>query len=625
MADTDDSSSGLMGNTGNTSATPTTSGNSGGILSTLGGLMKMADPQFLMSVGAGLMAGARYGSNAGEGLLQGLQLYHQTKTNDLQNRLQRQQIQEGQLGLQQRQMMLGAAQQAFNGGQGQTQPPVPAGALPGAQGAQASGSSPFLPGVSQMPAAGGQPAPQPQAAPQGLPASLQAPSMSQIYGTTFPGGASPNYTRGMALLSQDPAAALLKARDDQLKLAQENYAPGIAKLDTLIKSDTPSKYMKADPDLRQAWPQLATTLGMDPDKDYNDQNVRTALTYARNQMAASLSEPTEAPTNALRTVQLPDGRTAQIDPVTGKQTVQEASPLEKVIGPNGQPILVPNAKAAGMTPFNQSIFGASNMDDQTKELAYQFAKVNGGKLPPWMSSRGDAAKGAMANYIAQRASQEGLTGASMVAQGQATQAAGNVLKDFTSGATNKKLVAINTGVEHLDALNPLIDAMDSGNLTAINKARQFFEKQTGKPAPTNYSTLANMAVGEVSQAVMAGGGTGPERDDLAAPFKSSNAPDVLRGAVQQAITALAGKTDGLRTSWDAGTNGTQGAFERFLGPATKKALGIPESAATPSSPSASTRNAAASTAPVRVSSPQEALALKPGTVFVTPDGRTKVR
>lgn len=552
------------------------SSSSGGILSTLGGLMKMADPQLLLSVGAGLMSGARYGSNAGEGLMQGLQMYHAQKTSDLQNQLQRQQLQEGQLGLQQRQMMLGAAQQAFQGGPGQPQPTPPGGAPAGSGAAPAQ--MPFLPGISQMPQQG-QPAQQPGTAPQGLPASLQAPSMNQIYGTTYPGGASPNYTRGMAMLSQDPAAALGKARDDQLKLAQQQYAPTIAKLDTLIKSDTPSKYMQADPDLKAAWPQLAATLGMDPEKDYNDQNVRLALTHVRNQITSSLSEATEAPVNQLRTVRLPDGRTAQVDPVTGKQTVEAASDLQQVIGPNGQPTLVPKGNAAGMTPFNASIYGASNMDDQTKELAYQFAKTNGGKLPPWMNSRGDAAKGAMANYIAQRASQEGLSGASMVAQGQATQAAGNVLKDFTSGATNKKLVAINTGVEHLDALNPLIDAMDSGNLTAINKARQFYQKQTGKPAPTNYSTLANMAVGEVSQAVMAGGGTGPERDDLAAPFKSSNAPDVLRGAVKTAITALAGKTDGLRTSWDSGTNGTQGAFERFLGPATKKALGLPQSSA----------------------------------------------
>lgn len=543
---------------------------SGGVLSALGGLMKLADPKLLMNLGFGLMAGSKYGSNAGEGLLQGLNSYHQQKTSDLQNQVQQQQLQEGQLTQQRQRMMMGLAQQALGSDQSGQAPGATPPQMPSAPPQQ-----PFMPGLSPMPPQGGAPAQTPPQQPAGLPQSLQPPSMAQIYGTTYPGGAPAGYARAMAMFSQDPAAALGKARDDQLKLAQQNYAPTLAKLDTLIKSDTPSKYMKADPDLKAAWPQLAQTLGMDPDKDYNDQNVRLALTHVRNQLSSSLSEPTEAPVNQLRTTQLPDGRTVQIDPLTGKQTVQEASPLEKVIGPNGQPTLVPNAKAAGMTPFNQSIFGASTMDDQTKELAYQFAKTNGGKLPPWMNSRGDAAKGAMANYIAQRASQEGLSGASMVAQGQATQAAGNVLKDFTSGATNKKLVAINTGVEHLDALNPLIDAMGTGNLTVINKARQFFEKQTGKPAPTNYQTLANMAVGEVSQAVMAGGGTGPERDDLAAPFKSSNAPDVLRGAVQTAMTALAGKTDGLRTSWDAGTNGTQGAFERFLGPATKKALGLP--------------------------------------------------
>lgn len=558
-----------------TSATPATSGGGSGVLGLLGGLLKSADPTFLMSIGAGLMSGARYGSNAGEGLLQGLNMYQQQKQGALQQKLMQQQLQTGDIGLQQRQMMLKAAQQALQGDQ---QPsPSPMGVQPPAAPAQA----PFLPGISQMPPAAGAVSSNPPTAPQG--GGLTPPSMGQIYGTTYPGGAPPAYTRAMAMFSQDPAAALSKAREDQLKLAQQNYAPTIAKLDDLIKSDTPSKYMKADSTLMGAWPQLAQTLGMDPDKDYNDQNVRLALTHVRNQMASSLSEPTAAVEAPLQTTTDNEGRTVQIDPRTGKRTVEAPSPLEKVIGANGQPTLVPAGKAAGMTPFNPSIFGAANMDDQTKELAYQFAKTNGGKLPPWMNSRGDAAKGAMANYIAQRASQEGLTGASMVAQGQATQAAGNVLKDFTSGPTNKKLVAINTGVEHLDALNPLIDAMKSGNLTAINKARQFFEKQAGRPAPTNYSTLANMAVGEVSQAVMAGGGTGPERDALAAPFSSANGPDVLRGAVQTAITALAGKTDALRTSWDSGTSGTQGAFERFLGPATKRALGLPESAGSTSS------------------------------------------
>lgn len=366
-----------------------------------------------------------------------------------------------------------------------------------------------------------------------------------------------------------------KARDAQLlAIAQRGAQSQIAPLEEVVKSPDSAKMVSANPQLQQVWRQIAPGLGMDPVKDFNDNNVRVAFTMAGNQIRTQSQLPTQAPPAALRTVKLPDGRTAQIDPMTGKQTIEAASDLEKVIGPNGQPILVPKGQAAGMTPFNQSIFGAANLDDQTKEMAFQFAKANGGKLPPFMNSRGDAAKGALANYIAKRAAQEGDTATSMVAQGQATQAAGNVLKDFTSGPTNKKIVAINTGVAHLDALNPLIDAMDTGNVTIINKARQLFQKQTGKPAPTNYQTLANMAVGEVSQAVTAGGGTGPERDHLAAPFESANGKDVLHGAVQQAITALAGKTDALRTSWDSGTNGTHGSFDKYLGPATKKALGI---------------------------------------------------
>jgi hypothetical protein len=362
-------------------AAPTASGG-GGILSTLGGLMRMADPQLLISVGAGLLSGARYGSNAGEGLMQGLQMYHAQKTSALPNQLQPQQIQEGQLGLQQRKMMLGAAQQAFQGDQGQP----PAAGLMGGQPAQPpqSPQQPFLPGISPMP--GDQPAQQPQAPPQGLPASLQPPSMAQIYGTTYPGGASPNYTRGMALLSQDPAAALLKARDDQLKLAQQQYAPTIAKLDTLIKSDTPSKYMKADPDLKAAWPQLAQTLGMDPDADYNDQNVRLALTHVRNQISSSLSEATEAPAAQWRTKNGPLGSVVQTNPVTGEQKeVVKPQPLSDVLV-NGQPTKLRASAAEGQQPFNQVTYGSAQMAGAPGALLAAMAS-KGVSLPAGLRSQ----------------------------------------------------------------------------------------------------------------------------------------------------------------------------------------------------------------------------------------------
>lgn len=500
------------------------------------------------------------------------QQFRQLQTQQLQQQLQMQQLRQNFL------TDNGGAQQP----QGQPQGAPPQGLLSSPtdtppQGAQQPPQA-FLPGISQMPQ--GQPQQGPAQPPAQSPSWLTPPTPEQI--NAIPVGGMPGDRASQyAVLfgNKDFATAQKETREQQYAAAQQYLSPKIATLDNLIKSDTPSRYMKADPQLMAAWPQLAQQAGLNP-QEYTDDNVRTALTFARNGLASSVNLPTVAPTNKLVTKKLADGRTAQIDPITGKETIEAASDLEKVIDPKtGQPILVPKGQAAGMTPFNQSIFGSGNISDQQKELAYQSYVTNGGKLPAGLVPRSDSGKAAIFNYIAQRADADGNTAVSVAAKGQATQAAGNVLKDYTSGPTNKKLIAINTAVSHLDSLNPLIDAMESGNLTLINKARQIYQKQTGKPAPTNYSTLAEMAIGETSQAVMAGGGTGPEREALAAPFKSGNGPDVLRGAVKGAATALAGKTEALRTSWEAGTNGTQGSFDKFLGPETKKVLGISGSSA----------------------------------------------
>jgi hypothetical protein len=551
----------------------------GGLSGALGGLLKLADPQLLVSVGAGLMSGARYGSNAGEGILQGLQSYHQAKTSQLNNQLQQQQIQQGQLGLQRQQMLTGAMQQAMGGPQQPGGPAAIGGQPPQAppQGAQ----PPFMPGVSPMPAQGGTPQaapPQtPPASPQGLPAGLQPPTMDQIYGTAYPGGMDPRLAKVFALGSQDPNAALNQNRSEQIKLAQQQYAPTIARLDQLIKSDQPAKYMNGTgfQDLKAAWPQLAQTLGMDPDKDYNDQNVRLALSHVRNQLTSSLQEPTSEPPAPLQTSKLPDGRTVQIDPVTGKQTVQEASPLEKVVQ-NGQPTLVPAAQAAGMTPFNQSIFGAGNVSNDSREMAYQYY-LQHQALPPGFA-RSPAMQADMMNFISSRAKQDGNTQTSILAESQQNKAMQGVLKDYTSGQTAKTINGLNTSIQHMAALDPVIDAMGNGNLTLFNKASNYFKQQTGNPAPTNFAALKEFVSGEVAKAVLPGGGGEAERKALADPINAANSPEQLKSAVQIYKTALAGKTDALRQAWDVGTNGTQGDFNKFLLPETKKALGITDAA-----------------------------------------------
>lgn len=372
----------------------------------LSGLAKATDPMLLINVGAGLIAGSKYGSNAGEGLLQGLNSYQQQKTARLNNQLQQQQIQAGGIANQRQQMMLGAAQQALQGDQGAigaspiapgpSAPAPSAGGLSGAMGASAN-QTPFLPGISPMPA-GGAPAAATPSTPQGLPSGLVPPSPSQIYGNTYPGSGSPSYMRAMAIFSQDPAAALSKFREDQLKGAQQQYGPTIARLDQLIKSDSPAKYMNGTgfQDFKQAWPQMAGALGMDPEKDYNDQNVREALSHVRNQLASSLQEPTVEGPQQLRTIRLPDGRTAQVESGTGKITPIASEELTSVLGPDGKPMFVPRSQAAGMTPFNPVTYGTAQMQGAPGQLlaAMDARGISfpggGGKSSPMLAARAAA-------------------------------------------------------------------------------------------------------------------------------------------------------------------------------------------------------------------------------------------
>lgn len=543
----------------------------------LSGLAKATDPMLLINVGAGLIAGSKYGSNAGEGLLQGLQSYQQQKTAKLNNQIQQQQIQQGQLGLQRGQMQNDMARQYFQGGQTPPGGSPPQGGLAGAQAPQQEAQAPFLPGISTMPAgglAGAQGAPQsPQAPPQGLPQSLQPPSMSQIYGQTYPGGINPNYGMGMAMFSQDPAAAATKVREDQLKLAQQQYAPTIARLDQLIKSDSPAKYMNGTgySDIKQAWPAMAQTLGLDPDKDLSDTNVRLALSHVRNQLSSSLQEPTSEPPMPLRTIKLPDGRMAQVEPGTGKVTPIASEELQQVVGQNG-PTLVPRSQAAGMQPFNATLFGAGSMTDQSRELAYQYYLQH--QALPQGFARSPVMQADMMNYISSRAKQDGNTQTSILADKQMNQAAQGVVKDYTSGQTAKTINGLNTAIQHMAALDPVIDAMGNGNVTLFNKAANYFKQQTGNPAPTNFAALKEFVSGEVAKAVLPGGGGEGERKALADPINAANSPAQLKQAVQTYKTALAGKTDALRQTWDVGTRGTQGDFSKFLLPETKKALGI---------------------------------------------------
>lgn len=412
--------------------------------------------------------------------------------------------------------------------------------------------------------------------------SSQAPQQSSgSYDGSF--GSNPRVNTMMALdvlAGRDPLKTAQSAQEYEIKQRQLQVQGPLAVMDTVAASASPARIVMNNPGMMQRWQQLAPQLGFDPVKDFNDNNVRTAITFARNQVAGSAGLPTKELPHQMQDVAGPLGSIYQRDTVDNKLTkVKDEEPLKDVIGDNGQPTNMRASQAEGKQPFNQGIYGAANISDQQKQLAYDTYLTTGGKLPSGMMPRSDAAKAQLMGYIADRAKAEGRTAESIAAQGQATQATQGVVKDFTSGQTKTTLNGLNTAISHMDILQQASSALGNGDIQALNKVKNFFGQQFGGTGVNNFNVVRDFAAGEVAKAVLPGGGGEKEREDIASAIKNSSSPQQLSQAIDMWRQLLAGKTDALRNQWDVGTRGTQGSFDKFLLPATKKALGISDQAA----------------------------------------------
>lgn len=367
----------------------------------------------------------------------------------------------------------------------------------------------------------------------------------------------------------------MEQREAQMKVAQMKASGPLNTMDAVADSPSPTRMVMNNPSIIAQWPQIAQHMGFDPVKDFDDQHIRLAAIYGGNQIRTQVGlAPREMP-HPLQTDQRGLGESTQTDLVTGKISAgAPAVPTEKFVV-NGQVRELPKAQgvAQGAQPYDQALYGADQITPKALEQAYQVSKQTG-DISQSLAGRDPIAAAKVSSFIAQRANEDGLTGLSMSAQKQAYAAQGDVVKDFTdpSGKAGGKLQAINTVTEHAKALSSLIGAMNTGDSQTINKARLAWQQQFGSPAPTNYQAMANIYSGELVNAVTQNGGDKDERERITAPFSGVNSPKQLAGAIQTSATAMAGKAHALNKAWDAGTNGNQGSFNKFLSPATQEFL-----------------------------------------------------
>lgn len=194
-------------------------------------------------------------------------------------------------------------------------------------------------------------------------------------------------------------------------------------------------------------------------------------------------------------------------------------------------------------------------------------------------------------------------------------------KDFASGKLGQQVASFNRSFAHLDTLSQLGEAMQNGDVQAINKIGNAFARQTGKAAPASFDAAKKVVADEIVKAIVGAGGGVADREEAASTINNASSPAQLAGVIDTYKELIGGQLFSLQQQYEQSTGRKD--FDRLL---NKEVIAYRDAHPMGGAPKpAPAQQAPAQGQPVRVNTPQEAMALTPGTVFITPDGRRKVR
>lgn len=154
-------------------------------------------------------------------------------------------------------------------------------------------------------------------------------------------------------------------------------------------------------------------------------------------------------------------------------------------------------------------------------------------------------------------------------------------KAFATGRQGDTVRSMNVAIQHLNVMQQLADAMNNGDVQAINAAKNFFKTQFGSEAPTDFNIGKGIVGDEVTKAIIGSRGGVSDRQENQNNLSKASSWEQLSGAIRTYKQFMAGQLNGLKRQYETTTKATN--FNDFLDPATVKELG-----AAPSSPSAST-------------------------------------
>jgi hypothetical protein len=129
----------------------------------------------------------------------------------------------------------------------------------------------------------------------------------------------------------------------------------------------------------------------------------------------------------------------------------------------------------------------------------------------------------------------------------------SAVKAFNQGIQGNKVRSLNVVMEHFNTLEKAADALQSGDVRAINAVSQYIQTQTGKPAPGNFNAVKEILADEIVAAVVPGTGALADRVALKKTILASASPEQLKGVVANYKELIGGQLTGLEKQYSAGT------------------------------------------------------------------------
>lgn len=215
----------------------------------------------------------------------------------------------------------------------------------------------------------------------------------------------------------------------------------------------------------------------------------------------------------------------------------------------------------------------------------------------------------------------------------------STIKSFASGPDAQNIASLNTAVGHLGTLWDTIPSLNNVDwpvgASIVNGVKNAVNKTGSQGAALGQFEYAANAVSNELGKVFKGSGAVAEGEmrDWQKQLSSASTPTQMRAVIQQGVELVNSRLEALNSKYE-NTMGrpytspiinqkAQGVLDRINAPGGE---GPAASGASNAAPPGGTQIQAGSQGnPIQVATPEDAMRLPVGTVFTTPDGRTKIR